>query len=167
MTTGGPDRPIQRALCLLLLGVALQAGGCDPLAPDAWEDRGDLLERSRARWEDEGILAYRFTSVTSCECIAGFVGPVETEVRDGRIVAVTPLQGDEPVPEEQWAAFHTIEELFDWIEEAIERPAYQFDVTYDPALGYPTRINLDFDERVIDDEILVHVTAVTVLERRP
>lgn len=162
VTTGSP-----RFGRVPLVALVTLAAACGPLAPDLWEDRQERLERSRERWQDARITAYRFTSVTSCECIPGFVGPVEIEVVDGRITALTPVQETVTVPEEHWPAFPTIEELFDRIEDAIARRAHQLDVDYDPLLGHPTQIGLDLDGQMVDDELGVRVSALTILERAP
>lgn len=55
--------------------------------------------------------------------------------------------------------YDTVEKLFDAIQDAIKRDADEVTVTYDPALGYPSNISIDFEEMAIDDEITFVVSA--------
>ena len=151
------------SLCLILAGSTLT--GCGILDPDEWADRREALERSRERWADELARTYRYTFSKSCECIPGFTGPVVIDVTNDEITALTPLSEDVEVPEEQWRAFDTVVAMFELIETAIDERAHSFDVEYDPSLGYPTGISLDFDEQGIDDELLIRVTELEIVER--
>jgi len=47
----------------------------------------------------------------------------------------------------------TVLALFAKVEDAIDRDADRLDVRYDPRLGYPLEIAIDFIERAIDDEV--------------
>ena len=63
----------------------------------------------------------------------------------------------EAVPEEELRVFSTIEELFDLIAQAI-READFWEASYNPDLGYPTLIVVDYDEKAVDDEFRYTIT---------
>lgn len=151
--------------CLALAACALAAPACSIIDPDEWAERLEALDRSRDRWADAQASVYRYTYSKSCECIPGFAGLVEIEVTDDEITSLTPLSDQVEVPEEHWPAFDTVEEMFELIASAIVRRAHQFDVEYDPVLGYPTLVSLDFDETVVDDELVIHVTELEIVAR--
>ena len=155
----------QSILCFALAACSLPA--CSIFDPDEWAERRETLQRSRDRWAAEAAQTYRYEFRKSCECIPGFAGDVVIEVTDDAITALTPLREGVDVPEEQWPAFDTVEEMFQLIEIAIDERARHFDVEYDPQLGHPTLINLDFRENVVDDELTIHVSDLEILEQWP
>jgi hypothetical protein len=130
--------------------------GCDVFGPDETESRRDDLERGRSRWAAQGAAAYRYTYTKLCECIPGFTGPVSITVRGGSIDVLVPLAPGVVVPQEQWSAFDTVEELFALIESAIRDDAYRFEVEYDPR-GFPAVVNLDIAAEIADDEMVIRV----------
>lgn len=151
---------------ILALALAVPAiTGCGIFDADEWEDRRDALERSRDRWRYLLVETYRYTLSMSCECIGGVTGPVVIEASEEQITSITPLREDVEVPEEQWAAFLTVYDMFELIESAIEQRAHRFDVQYDSVLGHPVTISLDLREQYVDDEVLIQVTDLEVVSR--
>jgi hypothetical protein len=130
-----------RPAALLLACAAL--AGCNPFSPT------DDLEDARRKWERQGITSYELTVNVLCFCIER--GPFAVVVERGRVVSVTDGQGVQRTPNEFVPL--TVEDLFDKIEDAIARDADQIDVRYDPELGYPREIAIDFIELAIDDEV--------------
>ncbi len=153
-----PRHPSTLLPLLALLALPACASPGEP-----WAIHRELLERNRDRWTDERTAAYRYDFRMSCECIPGFAGTVEITVLDDRITALVPQSSQVSVPEDQWPAFETVDEMFALIERAIDERAHQFHVEYDAALGYPTQISLDFDETHVDDELSIHVSALELL----
>jgi hypothetical protein len=134
----------------LLVGGAL---GCsDPLGPDLGE-----LERARARWEEHAPVLYEYRLQRSCFCPRSFVRPVRITVSDGVVVAAVDPGTNEPLnpPPD---GFPTIDDLFDEIQDAIDREADSVDATYDGALGYPVQVFIDWIENAIDDEMAFQVS---------
>ena len=54
----------------------------------------------------------------------------------------------------------TVESLFTFIQNAIDRPAQKIRVTYDPTRGFPTEIDYDGAAQIADDEIFFRITDV-------
>lgn len=149
--------------CLAIIALSAWPAGCNVLAPDPWDQRSAALERSRERWAVEEIRSYRYTFSKSCECIPGFVGPVHITVRDDVVTSMEPVAGSDSVPADLWSAFDTVGEMFALIRTAIDDEAHQFEAEYDPELGYPTRISLDFDQQMVDDELVIRVEGLVIV----
>lgn len=133
-------------LTLLVVGTACEA----PTAPG---DR-DNLAAARARWNAKSTSSYSYKVNRSCECVLG-----------GRLMAVTVLKGTvtsaayvESGSEVEAALLTyvlTVPDLFDLIQDALDRKASYLAVTYDPIYGYPTRIEVDYSANAVDDEVVM------------
>jgi len=77
---------------------------------------------------------------------------VEIAVEDGRITSLTALKSEEPVPGGSSSGYRTVEEVFAFIESALDRRAYRFEAAYHATQGYPTLFEVDFTEQYADDE---------------
>jgi hypothetical protein len=118
------------------------------------------LREALERWEDAGIDDYTFDLQRVCFC-AGGVDPVRIVVRDGSAVSYTVVATGEPLTAEWRQWYPTVDGLFDFLEDAIERDAHRIDVDYDPGHGVPVHVFVDYDENVADEEMGYEVTAFT------
>jgi hypothetical protein len=81
-------------------------------------------------------------------------------VQQGRVTSLTdaetgaPFGGDPLMPV-------TVEGLFAAIDDALDRDADQVTVQYDPQLGYPLEIAIDFSQQVADEEIYYSASELT------
>jgi hypothetical protein len=66
------------------------------------------------------------------------------------------LSGDPIAPEWQ-SVFPTVDGLFDFIADAIDRGAETIDVTFDAELGLPTAVRVDYRLAAADEEIAYEV----------
>ena len=109
-------------------------------------------------------MHYRFQLVISCFCPFQEVMPVTVEVQNGSILSLTDVNG-QPLDEQFRATFEeaaTVEGLFSLAAEAL-KDADKVTVTYDPNLGIPVSIDIDWIELAIDDEISYHVRGFEAL----
>jgi hypothetical protein len=81
------------------------------------------------------------------------IGPVVVTVRNGAIESRHYTRDGAIVPAEYAELFPSVEGLFDIIETARREGAAQLDVSYDPTLGYPVRIAIDWHATHVDDEV--------------
>ena len=133
--------------------LALAAAACgNPFSPT--ED----LEDARRTWSRQGITSYRFTVNVLCFCIDR--GPFAVVVEQGRVTSVTDPATGAPRTPDPFVPL-TVEALFARIDDAIERDADEIEVRYDPTLGYPQEIAIDFIENAIDDEVTYTVSDLT------
>jgi hypothetical protein len=139
-----------RSLSLLtVLAAALVACG-DATGP------ADDLARNRALWQAEGSADYEFGFQRLCYCPEEAVRPVQIRVTADAVVSVIDALG-QPVDSLDVARYFTItiDSLFGVVEHAIAVDAHRLTVRYDPELGYPESIAIDYDAATVDEEMLL------------
>ena len=153
-----------RRLGLLTLAFAL--GACQSLTGPG--DR-EQLSQARARWREKGSGDYSFEINRGCFCVlAG--RRVAVTVQGGAVVSAEYLDSNQPVEATLLAYVPTVPDLFDLIDDAINRNAVSFVASYDPTYGYPTSIEIDYSATTADDEISFtarDLTLITALSGRP
>lgn len=115
------------------------------------------FEEARALWESQGYDTYAYTLERSCFCAPGRLS-ARVIVRGDTISALEDWRADgEPVDSFPWEGeptrFHTIDQLFDFIQQAEDGTIDSYSATYDSTFGYPTTLSLDFDQRTADEEL--------------
>lgn len=85
-------------------------------------------------WQSKNLSSYSYIATHQCFCVFG-PGPVMVEVAQGHVSRVVNLLNGAEIATGGW---YTIDELFDRVHFATD-PA---SVTFDPTLGYPTRIEI-------------------------
>jgi Family of unknown function (DUF6174) len=115
------------------------------------------LKFNRSLWDQANISNYRITVSNSCFCIPDARGPVVIEVRNGQTTSITSVATGKPVNPQFFEKYRTIPKLFNVVQDAINREAFSLDVRYDPKLGYPTQINIDYDSQIADEEIFLTI----------
>jgi hypothetical protein len=114
---------------------------------------GGDLALARARWAQRGPASYSITVGRSCECLAEMIGPVVVMVHNGAIESRHYTRDGAAVPAQYADLFPSVEGLFGIIETARREGAAQLDVSFDPSLGYPVRIAIDWHATHADDEV--------------
>jgi hypothetical protein len=82
-------------------------------------------------------------------------------VRNNQITNVISLEDNQPVPENLWQLFSTVEELFQTVEAFETRNPFKSGVAYDPQYGYPTVVSADYSEEVADDEFAITTSGLS------
>ncbi len=151
--------------------VAVVAAGCGSDSPGVAPrpsptpgiDVSEELAAARARWDASGWGDYAFFFNWQCFCGPDRITPVHIEVGDAHITKVRwarePDAGTILKPE----IFRTINGLFDMIEDAIDRDAVRIDATYDPILGHPVSVFIDYEKFTVDEEQGFQVSGVSEL----
>ena len=122
------------------------------------------LDSHLSMWQQARLGDYSFEYNVLCECSDNFGQPVKVTVTNREIESVVYAEsgemgkaGDPPVISGS-PRYHTIDSLFDVIQDAIDNEADQITVSYDSEFGYPTNIELDSDVNAIDDEYTLTAT---------
>ncbi|HEX2568471.1 MAG TPA: DUF6174 domain-containing protein [Polyangia bacterium] len=137
-------------LALSLASVGCSAGG------------GATVAEQRALWARRNIVNYRFQLRQLCFC-PDSGKPFEIRVQDGVVVEVKNGTTGEMLDPSRFTYYPTIEGLFDKLQDAVERNAYQLQVTYDSTYGFPASASIDYDKRAVDEEYGFEVSAFTPL----
>ena len=125
---------------------------------------GSPLEQNRQKWQYQNISHYRFDLKVLCFCAFSAIMPIKVEVNNGKIISMVGKDGQSAAQYQQaLAQYASIDNLFDTIDAAEKRNAYQLAVEYDSNYGYPQVIHIDYSEKLSDDEISFQVSNLEVL----
>lgn len=113
------------------------------------------LTDARERWESRLLSQYEYDYQQSCFCHYESVRAVKLRVQAGTVTAAWYLEDGSPVPAANLKFYPTVDQLFETIENAIDKKPDRLEVDYDRATGHPTRIDIDYMEQAADDEILI------------
>ncbi len=158
-----PDRPrraldpatARRALLTALAAVGIAGAACADATGPRFEDRVDFA-RAKAKWVRAGLADYEFVLLRTCFC--EFTGEVRVTVRGGVVESVVPLAPEVTIPPQAIAGYPSLDDLIEIVERAITMPAGSVAVRYDPAHGFPTRIEIDWFADAVDDEVRYEVS---------
>lgn len=148
------------ALRGVVLATLLAPLACGELGPEI-ELLGELGSR-RATWAAKRPYAYVYTLRRSCFCGPESLGPVRVSVEGDVVVERTYADTAEPVPAHLADLFPTVEGLFALVDHALASGAHEVAVEYEPALGFPQEVWIDYRERIADDELGLSVTSFPV-----
>ncbi len=119
------------------------------------------LDKHRALWTSGRADAYSFILEPMCFCPQDLLDPVTVLVVDGLVSSVTYVESGEAPDHDGYGRYVTIDDLFDTIQEAIDGNASEVIVTYDPEIGYPTDVRIDYDARMTDEEYIFTASTYT------
>lgn len=99
------------------------------------------------------LQSYDVSFQQLCFCLPEYIRPMRLSVRDNVIVAAQYEDDRTSVAAAIIADLMTIDAMFQTILNAEARPAHSIKVEYHPQLAFPTRVDIDFDQRMADEEI--------------
>lgn len=126
----------------------------------------DALRQHRQLWSAAAIGEYEYGYNKFCECHREEPPETLVTVRGDEVVRVRHRHADtETIVEAEqrnleW--YWTVEGLFELVDTALER-GVEVRADYDPTLGYPTRIFIDYDPGMIGEELDVRLTRLDSL----
>jgi hypothetical protein len=139
----------------LVAGLAvLTLAGCNILESGTEADVRD----HRRRWDQLSLADYTFDFIRSCFCGGPAGDTIRIVVRGDSIVSATnlsPQNPPQPLPD-SWSV--TIDDLFDELQQAIDRDADEFNIEFDPQYHYPRNVTIDYIKNAIDDEMSFKIT---------
>ena len=133
-----------------LLGLAISCSDAVGPRPQTTD-----LDAARQRWRAQDLHTYAFTIQRSCFCVN--IHRLYVAVVSDTVAGVLDLDTATPVDRQLG---ETVNGLFTFIQNAIDRPAEKIRVTYDATKGFPTEIDYDGAAQIADDEIFFHVSDV-------
>lgn len=152
-----------RKLAGALLLLAVAAAGCDnPFNNDQFQR--EELARARALWGREGGPSYTFTVELQCYCAPGTsLAPVVVTVKNGQPVSriyakAKPADPSITASAEVFGPYDTVDELFEVIEDAIDRDANVLQVGYNDLKGFPDIINVAVKGGASNDQRIVFIS---------
>jgi len=111
----------------------------------------------RAVWDANRPSSYTYMIERTCFCLP--LGPLAVTVEDGQVTSIVTKDGRMLKPNGPRLTSYpfSIDALFDYVSEA-ERVADRSDVGYDPTLGYPAVVDIDWTSATPDDNARIEVT---------
>lgn len=124
------------------------------------------VQANRNRWHSSKVDNYRFVLDAECFCALEPRSPVAIEVREGESTSIKPLEESDSFyfHSESYKQHDTIDDLFNVIEEALNRNAEIVNVAYDPTFGYPLSVAIDRRKSFADDELSLWVKQFEVVK---
>jgi hypothetical protein len=150
------------AASLVSLALSSAGVGADPATEE------EKLDRHRALWAAAAFDDYEYGYNKYCECHRETPPETLVTIHDGEVVGVRhrPFGSDHEVQAEQrnFEWYWTVEGLFDLVATGLARNA-EVRADYDPTLGYPTHVYVDYDANLIGDEVDVRLTRLDRIAR--
>ena len=113
------------------------------------------LDAARELWKGQNLHTYAFLLQRSCFC--GNTHPLFVVVVNDKVAGVLDFQTTESVDP---TLGQTVDDLFTFIQTAIDRPARLIRANYDEVKGFPTEIDYDGAAQIADDEIFYKISDV-------
>lgn len=136
------------------------AAGCGIV--DADPTPRDRFEVALQEWTGHDITHYEFVfQISECECLPRLTGPWLVEIDGDHVRKVSDARTGVATSESPYV--RTIAQLFEMIEDALDRRSPVLIVEYHPDLGHPTRISIDYDRQIADDEFTIRARDLRAL----
>ncbi len=132
----------RKSLAIYLL-IFFLLSACAPAVGQNYGNWQAELTKNRAKWDSQHITHYRF------QVAPPDATPMIVEVKDGSLVSVVDIKGITYAVNASNKTlldnsnFLTISDLFAYINDTYVRKPASMRVEYDPAMGYPTTIDVD------------------------
>lgn len=139
---------------LILVVVAITIGlKIMPIQANSPDNSQQLVElkENRKLWRSQRFKTYQFTYQQQCFCVPPANTPLKVSVKNGKITQVINLNTNQSITDLDFP--NNIDQLFEIIETAIKENADEILVNYDATFGYPTRIAIDYQTMLADDEV--------------
>lgn len=137
-------RIVSFVISLLLLSA------CSSFAQQNGVDETDM-HRHLKQWQSMGLQGYDLLYQKHCYCLSDHLRSIRMEIRKGEVAQALFVDTNSPVVKD--IQLETISTFFELIDQAQKKSAHKIEVDYDSVYGYPKSINIDYHQRMVDDEI--------------
>lgn len=122
------------------------------------ERLAESLSLAKKHWADFKPQNYQFVFSWSCYCSPEFTSEKLITVTNNEITQIVDFATREPIPQDQFAEYSTIDSLFIKIEEALFiRKAYDMTISFNGDSGVPTKAYINYVDNIADDEIIFSI----------
>ncbi len=141
------------AATVLLAALVVLASSCSFLGLDPKSSKQAELDRHRKVWNARGLGDYQYVFQRFCFCGDDATRAMLVTVHADAISSVVYAENGTPVAPGIAQDAPSIPGLFDLVQSALDRRAYQLTAQYDPTYGFPTQIGVDLAINAVDDEV--------------
>ncbi|TGD72322.1 hypothetical protein E4634_15265 [Mangrovimicrobium sediminis] len=125
--------------------------GCDDSNNNNVSAEQKALNQAEKLWSEAAVDSYTYIYSRLCFC------PPEEDlvvtVTEGQVTSAFYTPSGTYLTELSLFDLNTIEDFFALVQQAIDEPVASLEVVYNPDLGYPVTIAIDYDLSIADDEI--------------
>ena len=143
---------IKRSLMLLVLLPFLSTCSDNPLSSSDFT-------KARVKWESLGFDSYSFNYRQSCFCAWGGV-TFRVTVIGNSVVNAVDTSGIVMVDSSDYNNLYTIDQLFNYLDNALKKNPAELDYNFHPQLGYPEHFFVDYSKQIADDEFAFKVDSL-------
>lgn len=119
------------------------------------------MKENRQLWRSQRLKNYQYIYQQQCFCTPPSNTPLKVSVKNDKITEVVDLNNNQIIADLTFPK--SIDELFNIIKDAIQRNADEILITYDQTLGYPTRVAIDYQKILADEEVTYTVENLSKL----
>ena len=135
---------------------------CAACSRSPLEQQQDDLAVAQARWRAAAIPNYSFNFQRVCFCAPVVTRAVTVTVRQGAWAALTYVDDGSVADTSLFRDFLTMDRVFAFLQDALERHAAGFVARYDTPLGYPTEVDIDYIANAADDELSLRIPMLRI-----
>ena len=106
------------------------------------------LDDAMFRWFQHGLESYEFAYRLQCFCDPNATTPVIITVEAGQVASVV----DAETGQTRSGDYYTVQGLFGWIDQRLDRNPEYAALEFDPVTGHPTKAQFDYIVNMYDDE---------------
>ncbi len=117
-----------------------------------------LYKQNLRKWQLQNFESYDFVFQRICFCPREITRPARAVVQDDKITGLRWIETYEELSADKQNIFLTIDAIFDLIKSAIDKDAATIQVDYDASFGYPTKLFIDYDEAIADEELNIQAS---------
>ena len=133
------------------------------------------LDKNEAKWDSYYMestgsgCGYVMKYSRICFCMPDYLGPFQVVVNSThQVVNAVYLAGRDGDLAGTYASIEdmnliTVEDAFETIQKALDENAADLSVTYDPTGGYPSKVSVDWDRRIADEETFFTIENLILL----
>jgi hypothetical protein len=118
-------------------------------------DIASEVQINREKWMSHGISNYEIEMQKICYCVPEVVRMMVFEVEGDKVETVRYADTGDDVDPQHYGNFNTIEGMFTFVEQALEKNPADLSIAYDEKYGYIKELSVDFKENLADDEISI------------
>ena len=143
--------PVRWIRAVTAFVIVCVTGACDATGPDVHAQLRTQLRAHEAIWSENGAASYSVQITRRCLCEDPY--DVELEIVDGEIVSGTHVFSGDPLTEGELAEQLTLPDLFDLVEDALDRRVPSVSVSYNAENGFVQYLLIDYSEAGTSDDV--------------
>ena len=113
------------------------------------------IQMNREKWMSHEISSYQIEMQKICYCVPEVVRMMVFEVDGDDVKSVRYADTGEDVDPQHYGDFNTIEGMFTFVEQALEKDPADLSIAYNEKYGYIKELSIDFKTNIADDEISI------------